>query len=120
MWLEVRYFPRKFPCCTRRGFDFAVRGKNVLMGSIGKDQPRLPAGVEYLEFEMKEDESTPPRSVEESATQPNSVRLLSGHLKPGGVAKPSLRGGDLQSAGWGLLFWGLGLALASSATQSAL
>jgi hypothetical protein len=53
------------------------------MGSIGKDPPRLPAGVEYLEFDLKEDKSTPSRSVEESTTRPNSVRLLSGCLKPG-------------------------------------
>ena len=77
---------------VRRGFDFAVHGKNVLMGDIGKDPPRLPAEVEYLEFGMKEDKSTLPRSVEESKNQPNSVRLLSGLLKPRGGAKLSVQG----------------------------
>ena len=62
------------------------------MGRIGKIPPRLPAEVEYLEFEMEEDESTPPRSVEESETQPNSVMLLSGLLKPRGGAKLSIQG----------------------------
>ena len=63
------------------------------------DPLRLPAGVEYLE--MKEDESTPPRSVEESATRPNSARLLSGRLNLRGGAKPSVCGGGLRPVGEG-------------------
>ena len=52
----------------RKEFDFAVRWKNLLMKGIVKDPPRPLDGVEYLGFDMMEDESTPPRSVEESAT----------------------------------------------------
>ena len=39
-----------------RGFVVAVRWERVLIGgNTRKDPPRLPAGVEYLGFEMKED-----------------------------------------------------------------
>ena len=72
------------------------------MGGIGRDPQRLPAGVEYFDFDMMEDESTPPRSVDEPATRLNTVRLLSGLLKPGGGAKTSVWGGGVQSVGGGL------------------
>ena len=102
---------------VRRGFGFSMRKKKLMEGT-GKNPPMLPAGVEYLEFDMKEDESSPPRSVEEFTTRRNSRRLFSGRLKPGGCSKISIWRGGLRSEGGGLLFWGLGLAL--SATQSAL
>ena len=54
-----------------RGSDFAVSGKNVLVGGNEKDPPRLPAGVEYLELGTMEDESNPPdvwRSLQRGKT----------------------------------------------------
>ena len=117
-WLLELRFPPVNSHVVRRGFGFSVRKKNVLTEGIGKNPPMLPAGVEYLEFDMKEDESSPPRSEEEFTTRRNSRRLFSGRLKPGGCSKISIWRGGLRSEGGGLLFWGLGLAL--SATQSAL
>ena len=60
------------------------------MGGMGEVPPRLPAGVKYFELDLMEDKSTPTRSVEESATQPNAVGFLPGLLKPGGGAKASV------------------------------
>ena len=51
----------------RRRFLVVVRWNMVLIGGgIRKDK-----GVEYLDLDVKENKSTPPRSVEKSATQPN-------------------------------------------------
>ena len=44
--------------------------------------------VENFDLEMKEDKSTPPRSVEKSKTWPISARLLAGSLNPGEEPNP--------------------------------
>ena len=67
----------------------------MIGGGSRKEFPRLPAGVEYLELEMKYDESAPPRSADEFATWAISARLLSSQLKVGGGAKLSVSGGDV-------------------------
>ena len=68
----------------------------LIGGSIRKDE-----GVEYLEFEMNDNESAPPRMVEKSTTWTISARLLSDSSSLGGGAKPSVFGGGLQSVGTG-------------------
>ena len=91
-WLKVRCSPVNSHV-VRRGFGFSMRKKKLMEGT-GKNPPMLPAGVEYLEFDMKEDNSTPPRSVEEFTNRRNSRRLFLGCLKPRGRAKISIwRGG---------------------------
>ena len=73
---------------------------------IGGDT-RTDEGVEYLELEMNKYEFAPPRMVEKSTTLPISDRLLTGSLNPGGGAKPSVFGGDLQSVGTGIIVVGV-------------
>ena len=72
------------------GSDFSVCGKKCTDGRHGESSTKAARRVEYFELDMMEDESTPPRSMEESTTWPNVVGLLSGLLKSGGGAKASV------------------------------
>ena len=54
----------------RRGFVVVVCWNRVIIrGGTRKDPPMLPAGVDYFELEMKEDEFARPRSVDAQLVQ---------------------------------------------------
>ena len=62
--------------------------------------------MEYLELEMKEDTSAPPRS-EESATRSNSARLLAGSLNLGEEPNPPFLLGVCHQEEWGIVVVGV-------------